>query len=304
MTVRYPPKKIRKELRKEVGFGCPVQNCGSPFLTYHHFNPRWCEAKTHDPSNMVALCLPHHKEADYGVFTNEQLYQFKKQPFLKSAEKNPNGKFNWYREILLFYMGSNWFINPTINFFFNQKIILRINGSKGKSSNIDLVIFNNHGKKLFEMKENEWVVIGDISDLECPPSNNSLKLISQLQKFNISIAFENLSAEKLEKKYGTFLSPEILDSIILYASGFNESNYFKNIKPENIDRILEVVEEEKKKFKRVEKITLMSFFYYSEHPKVEINQNSIRNKYNLGLGKDNLIVMKWSNVFGQFFLQS
>lgn len=39
IMTRNIPKDVRKILRKEVYFGCPIKDCGSPYLSYHHFNP-------------------------------------------------------------------------------------------------------------------------------------------------------------------------------------------------------------------------------------------------------------------------
>jgi len=71
---RTIPVPIRRELRKEVKFRCPL--CGSPFLTYHHFDPTWSEMErrgtediVHDPQGIIALCRKHHDIADGGAFT-------------------------------------------------------------------------------------------------------------------------------------------------------------------------------------------------------------------------------------------
>src|SRR5215211_7582447 len=74
---RTPPIEVRRELRREVGFGCPVDGCGSPYLTWHHFDPPWKERQHHDVVGMVALCREHHDKADVGAFTRQQLRQLK-----------------------------------------------------------------------------------------------------------------------------------------------------------------------------------------------------------------------------------
>ena len=76
---RTPLAKIRRLLRREVGFGCLVEGCGSPYLTYHHFDPPWARRHHHELKGMLALCLQHHKEADAGAFTDSQLRQLKKR---------------------------------------------------------------------------------------------------------------------------------------------------------------------------------------------------------------------------------
>jgi len=74
------------QLRKEVGFGCPAPKdtksalaCGNPFLEYHHFDPPWHVEYHHKPEGMVALCSAHHKKADKGAFTKEQILRMKRK---------------------------------------------------------------------------------------------------------------------------------------------------------------------------------------------------------------------------------
>ena len=70
---RTPPKKVIQTLRQEVGFGCPIPNCGNPYLEWHHFDPPWSIENHHRPEGMIALCTQHHKNADNYAYTNEQL---------------------------------------------------------------------------------------------------------------------------------------------------------------------------------------------------------------------------------------
>ena len=77
---------MRRALREEVAFGCPIDGCGSPYLTWHHFDPPWHVEQHHKFEGMVALCLQHHKEGDAGAFTPEQLRTLKEDPFLRRVD--------------------------------------------------------------------------------------------------------------------------------------------------------------------------------------------------------------------------
>lgn len=70
---RNPPKSVLAELRKEVGFGCPVEGCGNPYLTWHHFDPPWSERHHHEPQGIIALCPEHHNAADANCGVGFQL---------------------------------------------------------------------------------------------------------------------------------------------------------------------------------------------------------------------------------------
>jgi hypothetical protein len=70
-----------EQLRREVGFGCPV--CRSPFLTWHHFDPPWHEEEHWRPEGIIAMCPLCHADADEkgrrpGAYSIEELRVMKK----------------------------------------------------------------------------------------------------------------------------------------------------------------------------------------------------------------------------------
>src|SRR5439155_18597601 len=73
-----PSKPVRTELAREVGYVCPAPDCASPLLTWHHFDPPFSERPHHEAAGMIALCEKHHRFADNGAYTREQLREMKK----------------------------------------------------------------------------------------------------------------------------------------------------------------------------------------------------------------------------------
>ena len=96
------PKKVKEILREEVGFGCPVKDCGNPYLEYHHFDPPIHIGPHNDPKGMIALCAQHHKKADGNAYTVEQLHDFKMN---RVHSKQVRGNLDWLRRDLLSIVG-------------------------------------------------------------------------------------------------------------------------------------------------------------------------------------------------------
>jgi len=199
---RTPPERVREILRREVNFGCPVPGCGSPFLSWHHFDPPWVGHGHHNPEGMIALCLQHHKEADGGAFTKQQLQEFKRKPFLQNAM--PTGKFNWRREFIVLEVGSNYFISPhrILGFVDEGKItnvIWTSYDSFGLQS-ISLDLRRANGDPVLRMDKNDWIVLSDVDDVECPPSANSLNIEAAREKIKLNLRFSSLSKEQLHRR--------------------------------------------------------------------------------------------------------
>lgn len=107
---RKPPNKVIRQLRQEVGFCCPGlkesgEPCGSPLLTWHHFDPPWRERQHHDPAGMIALCSNCHGQAD--LLTKEQLRKIKDAGRERAA--TIAHRFAWRRRKLLVVLGGNFF---------------------------------------------------------------------------------------------------------------------------------------------------------------------------------------------------
>ena len=115
---RTPPTAVRCELKREVGFGCPVPDCGNPYLYWHHFDPPWDVRQHHDPDGMIALCGLHHPKADAGAYSKEQLREFKRRVAERAEEVK--GRFEWMRHSLLAVVGGNFYYETPVVFQFRS----------------------------------------------------------------------------------------------------------------------------------------------------------------------------------------
>lgn len=202
---RTPPATIRRKLRKEAGFTCPVRECSSPYLSYHHFDPPWAEQEHHNVEGMIALCLQHHKEADSGAFTKDQLKQ------LKSQRKNSRlvkGDINWKRENLLIIAGSNIYVgSPTILESSSQKF-LWFGRNKDGYITINLDLFCSQGRLVFSMRDNDWCTIPNLDDLDCPlGARRRLKVRSKIHDISLDLKFSKIRYQVLGDFFVKLFSP-------------------------------------------------------------------------------------------------
>lgn len=193
---RTPPAEVRKVLREEVNFGCPV--CGSPFLTWHHFDPPWRLQHHHNPEGMVALCLQHHKEADAGAYTKAQLQALKREPFLK--DKKLRGKFSWRRQLILLEVGSNYYISPNhILRVADNDIVTVVRDNFGLQA-VSLDFRDVNGGHILKMEANDWTLLRNVEDVECPSSANALIIRTTNRGPRLSLRFRSFTEGKMHDR--------------------------------------------------------------------------------------------------------
>lgn len=193
---RTPPAEVRRILRQEVNFGCPI--CGSPFLTWHHFNPAWHVKPHHKPKGMIALCLQHHKEADVGTYTIKQLQELKSHPYLEKATLR--AKFNWQREKVLLQVGSNYYISPEHILRLGNYNIISISHDSMGLKTISLDLRKENGNPILRMEANDWILLDQVDDIQCPPSANSLTLSIASEGIFLNLRFRSFSLSRLRNK--------------------------------------------------------------------------------------------------------
>lgn len=179
---RTPPAEVRRRLRAEVGFGCPM--CGSPHLEYHHFNPTWAEQKHHDQQGMIALCAVHHAAADSGAFTNDQLLSLK-----QANHASVQSSFQWRRKHTVFACGGNY--------AYRCGSMLRVGGidvvyfekDDSECDTLSLNIYDICMNRIFSIRMNDWMARINVDDIEAPPSARTLVFKSAIHQVDIRIEF-------------------------------------------------------------------------------------------------------------------
>lgn len=173
-----------------------MPGCGSPYLVYHHFDPPWSVREHHDVRGIIALCLQHHIEADHGAFTADQIRTFKREPFLEQGDVPVDGRFNWMRQQIVLLAGGGFYVRCPV--------FLRVAGrpmiwlaSRGGVQTLNLDVWDANGQLAFSMRDNQWVALGDLHDVECPPKASSLILRAPDRDLHVAIDFKCGTPERV-----------------------------------------------------------------------------------------------------------
>lgn len=207
MSQRKPiPKSVKKELRAEVGFGCPVKGCGNPYLEYHHFDPPVNIRAHNEPQGMIALCAQHHKKADGGAYTTEQLHEFKKDKANASLVK---GNLDWLRKDLLAVVGGNFYYEtPKVITIDGIDLVSFIRDEEGYLRlNINMLSLESEERIIIE--DNSWENVGSPLDLRSPPQGKELEVNYHNGDYLYLRFIELKSFEQAQKRYNSDIFKEI-----------------------------------------------------------------------------------------------
>ncbi len=178
---------------------CPVEGCDSPYLSWHHFDPPWRERPHHEPAGMVALCLGHHKQADAGAFSPDQLRAMKQRG--RQTTSDPVfGAFNWRREQLVVRAGGMTGVGCRVLLQFGDADAIWLSTDEHGNEVLNLDLFAADGSLVFSMRENDWVIHDDLDDVECRPSGRSLILRVGPRRIALALEFEALGPDELRDR--------------------------------------------------------------------------------------------------------
>lgn len=204
---RTPPKKVIQTLRQEVGFGCPIPNCGNPYLEWHHFDPPWSIENHHRPEGMIALCTQHHKNADNHAYTNEQLIEFKKN---KVNSEKVKGNFEWRRNKLLTVVGGNFYYETPRALVIDNYDVVSLTRDESGYLLVNVEMLSVSKEERLVMRENCWENIGNSIDFKCPPSGKEIEIKYENGDF-LSIKFYIINNKELFKKNFNREAPDFLE---------------------------------------------------------------------------------------------
>lgn len=170
---RTPPTDVVRLLRAEVGFGCPVPDCGNPYLEWHHFDPPYAAEAHHRPEGMIALCAEHHKKADAGAYTVEQLRAFKTN---RVNAEIVRGKFDWLRNRLLAVVGGNFYYETLRVLVVDEQDTVWFRRDEEGYLRLNVRIPSLSPEPRAVIEDSIWSNIGTPADLRSPPSGRSLEI--------------------------------------------------------------------------------------------------------------------------------
>jgi hypothetical protein len=197
MLDRKPPAEVRRSLRTEVGFGCPVSGCRKPFLTWHHFDPPWHEKQHHDPAGMIALCREHHDAADRGLFSKGDLRALKQAAL---PAEDVKARFPWAKRDILVRLGGVYCGGSSILFAVSNDTIIRFTKDGSGLLVLSFDLRAADGTLALSMEENMFLADPNaLHDLEVDTGPTIIKAWFAKRNVGLDVSFRRLRIEELNE---------------------------------------------------------------------------------------------------------
>lgn len=193
------PPSVQKHLRQEVGYGCPVKGCGNPYLEYHHFDPPISVRVHNDPGGMIALCAQHHRKADGGSFTIEQLHGLKAN---RANAELVRGQLDWLRRDLLAVVGGNYYYETPRIVVIDELEVVVLNRDEEGYLRLNACLPSLSADTRMKIVNSSWDNIGEPDDLRSPPQGKELEVIYSNGDFFYLRFTEFFNISDLCLKYG------------------------------------------------------------------------------------------------------
>jgi hypothetical protein len=159
------PKDVRKRVRRRCGFGCVV--CGSVIVTYEHFDPPFCDARTHRAEGITLLCGSHQLESSKGLLSPDSI---------RSANAKPRCLQRGYAAHVLdlgdqrpkLLVGGSDVTDCGSGLAFNDRWVLRVQEPEAHSRRCRLSakFFSDGGDVICEIRNNELIVPAEPFEIE------------------------------------------------------------------------------------------------------------------------------------------
>jgi hypothetical protein len=153
----------KRTVRQRCGFGCAI--CGCAIIQYHHFDPLFADAKSHDPSGITLLCGQCHDRAHRGIIGKAAV---------SSANAAPKCKELGYSKDLLFIgdssipvrFGSSRVRAATV-LMYDDRVVVGFSKPEhvGAPLQLNAIFTDDNANEVLRVVDNEWQVGIDRYDI-------------------------------------------------------------------------------------------------------------------------------------------
>jgi len=176
------PELTKRIVRREACFGCVI--CGNPLIVYAHIIS-YEISHDNSPSNLVTLCPTCHTKYDLGAISENQIRNFKSNPFNRGRDVKDT--FNIIGEVPIIEAGTSTFKNTSVLLFVDDKNIVTLTKEENELL-LNALFYDEKNKLLAYIKDNEWCSLsGMVWDIDYHTVAKALILRTKSRKILLKL---------------------------------------------------------------------------------------------------------------------
>jgi hypothetical protein len=146
----------KRSVRQRCAFGCVI--CGCAIVQYHHFDPPFADAESHDPSGITLLCGQCHDRAERGIIDVATVSAANALPRCKQTGHSKDLLFIGDGSIPVRFGSSR--VRATTILMYDNRVVIGFSKPEhvGAPLRLNAVLTDDIGNEVLRIVDNEWQV--------------------------------------------------------------------------------------------------------------------------------------------------
>ena len=160
---RYIDSASKQAVRQHCGFGCVI--CGCAIVIYHHFDPEFRDATSHDPKGITLLCGQCHQRVHAGIIPSEAVKEANNAPHCRRSGHTKDFLFMGV-SVVPVRLGSSRIRAESI-LKYDDEVIMGFSPPEcgGAPIRLHADLTDDEGGPILSIVDNEWRVGADNYDV-------------------------------------------------------------------------------------------------------------------------------------------
>lgn len=153
---RYIDATTKRTVRQRCGFGCVI--CGCAIIQYHHFDPPFADAESHDPFGITLLCGQCHDRAERGIIDVTTVSSANASPWCKQTGHSKDFLFIGDSSIPVRFGSSR--VRASTVLMYENRVIIGLSKPEhvGAPLRLNAVLTDDNENEVLRVIDNEWQV--------------------------------------------------------------------------------------------------------------------------------------------------
>jgi hypothetical protein len=218
----------KRDVRQRCGFGCVI--CGCAIIEYHHFDPPFTDAVSHNPLGITLLCGTCHKRVESGIIDQRTLSAANTLPWCIKSGHSKDLLFLGSGDIPVSFGSVK--VHASTILMYDDKVVIGLSKPECIDAPLQLnaIFTDDNENEILRIVNNEWQVGINRYDIRTTRDRLSVRDAPRTIIFKMILAAsQEIRIYRLRMKYRGFSIVADKDSFTLTLPSGGRLNMNSNI---------------------------------------------------------------------------